>query len=70
MSSARQVLSIVGKIAGNAAFGPVGAIFGPVVGSEIGGSDLPADGAFNCSQVAAVRGESAPANLPTNPNLT
>lgn len=44
MSSGRQVLSIVGQIAG-AAFGPIGSVIGGFIGGELGGAiDGPPEG--------------------------
>lgn len=68
MSSARQGLSIVGKVVGHHFFGPIGGTVGCSIGGEIGGADLPVDCASNYSQVAELRGdEGYLAKMPVEP---
>lgn len=67
MSSARQGLTVVGKVVGFYFGGPAGAMVGPAIGGEIGGADLPGDCASDGSQGPVVRGEGASANVLTDP---
>lgn len=69
MSSARTGLTIVGKLAGYAIAGPVGAIIGPAIGGEIGGADLMGD--CDCASEPAKLPQhtlnSSRAEMPANP---